>query len=213
MFTGIIEEVGVVHAVRRRGKAIALEIRAKRVHEGMKFGDSISIDGVCLTVAILHSEGFSVDVMPETMTRTTFHRLNSGSRVNLERALRLSDRLGGHIGSGHIDGTGRIVERRREENAEWFQIETSPEILRYIVPKGSVAIDGVSLTVIGVGRRTFSVGIIPVTQQETTMLARQTGSDVNIECDIIGKYIEKLAGGRGHDSGVNLDTLAKNGFI
>lgn len=213
MFTGIIEEVGVVHAVLRGGKAIALEIRAKRVLEGMKFGDSISIDGVCLTVAILHSEGFSVDVMPETMTRTTFHRLNTGSRVNLERALRLSDRLGGHIVSGHIDGTGRIVERRREENAEWFQIETSPEILRYIVPKGSVAIDGVSLTVIGVGPRTFSVGMIPVTQQETTILARQTGSDVNIECDIIGKYIEKLAGGRGHGSGVNLDTLAKNGFI
>ncbi|MBN1199009.1 MAG: riboflavin synthase [Bacteroidales bacterium] len=213
MFTGIIEEVGVVDAVRRGAKAIVLEVKAQRVLEGLRFGDSISVDGVCLSVTKLNNQGFSVDVMPETMTRTSFHRLKPGSRVNLERALRLSDRLGGHIVSGHIDGTGRIVERRREENAERFRIEAAPQILHYIVTKGSVAIDGISLTVIDADPHSFSVGIIPLTQQETTILSKQAGAEVNIECDLIGKYVEKLATGEKPGTGVTLDTLARNGFI
>lgn len=213
MFTGIIEEVGVVDAVRRSGKAIMLEVKAKRVLEDLRYGDSIAVDGVCLSVIKLYNQGFSVDVMPETMTRTSFHRLKPGSRVNLERALRLSDRLGGHIVSGHIDGTGRIVERRREENAERFRIETAPDILDYIVTKGSIAIDGISLTVIEIDLHSFSVGIIPLTQQETTILSKQTGAEVNIECDIIGKYVEKLAKGEGQGVEVTLETLARNGFV
>ncbi|MFC2102258.1 riboflavin synthase [Bacteroidota bacterium] len=213
MFTGIIEEVGSINAIRRGGKSISLDMKARKVLEGTKMGDSIAVDGVCLTVTTFNDHGFTVDVMPETMTRTTFHSFTSGSRVNLERALRLSDRLGGHLVSGHIDGTGRIIEKRREDNSEWIRIETSSNVLRYIVEKGSVAIDGISLTVISVDSRSFTIGIIPLTQEETTILTKRTGDEVNIECDIIGKYVEKLAKGEGERVGVTLDTLAKNGYL
>ncbi|MBL7137449.1 MAG: riboflavin synthase [Bacteroidales bacterium] len=213
MFTGIIEEIGAVSSVRRGGKAIALEVKAQRVLEGTRVGDSIAVNGVCLTITTLHEDRFTVDVMPETMNRTTFHRLKSGSRVNLERALRLSDRLGGHLVTGHIDGTGRILARRKEENAEWLRIEAGTDILRYIVEKGSVAIDGISLTVVDVNDSSLTVSIIPLTQEETTILSKLAGEEVNIECDIIGKYVEKLTKGGGIRSGVTLETLARNGFI
>ncbi len=213
MFTGIIEEVGDINSIRRGGKAIALEVKAHLVIEGTRVGDSIAIDGVCLTVTSFSDHSFTVDVMPETMNRTTFHGLKTGSRVNLERALRLSDRLGGHLVSGHIDRVGRILERWREDNAEWIRIEAGSDILRYIVEKGSVAIDGISLTVIDVNTRSFTVSVIPLTQKETTILAKRTGEEVNIECDLIGKYIEKLAKGEAKGAGVTLDTLARNGYL
>lgn len=213
MFTGIIEEVGTIGSIRRGGKSVALEVTCHRVLEGTKTGDSISVDGVCLTVTRLDARGFSVDVMPETMARSSFHLLKAGSRVNLERALRLNDRLGGHIVSGHIDGTGRIVERRQEENAEVFRIEADDMVLRYIVEKGSVAVDGISLTVMTLDARSFRLGIIPLTQTETTILTKRIGDTVNIECDIIGKYVEKLATGRSSGAGVTWDTLVRNGFI
>ncbi|NQV03389.1 MAG: riboflavin synthase [Bacteroidia bacterium] len=213
MFTGIIEEIGAVNTVRKGGKAIALDVKAHRVLEGTLVGDSIAVDGVCLTVTTLKEQDFTVDVMPETMSRTTFHSLKTGSKVNLERALRLSDRLGGHLVSGHIDGIGRILERRQDENAERFRIEAGADILRYFVEKGSVAIDGVSLTVIDVDTRSFTVSIIPLTQEETTLLQKRRGEEVNIECDIIGKYVEKLMKGGGRGTGVTLETLARNGFI
>jgi len=213
MFTGIIEEVGSISSIRRGGKAIVLDVQAQRVLEGTKIGDSIAVEGVCLTVTSIRERGFSVDVMPETMSRTTFGHFKPGSKVNLERALRLSDRLGGHLVSGHIDGTGRILEGGRAGNAEMFRIEAGASVLRYIVEKGSVAIDGISLTVIDMDPRSFRVGIIPLTQAETTILSKKTGEEVNIECDIIGKYIEKLAKGETKGAGVTLDTLARNGYL
>ena len=212
MFTGIIEEVGTIRSIRRGSQSVSLEVEAQRVLEETRIGDSINTDGVCLTVAALQSNGFIVDVMPETMTRTTFNKLNPGSKVNLDRALRLSDRLGGHIVSGHIDGIGRIMERRKEDNAEWFRISADNLILNYIVTKGSVAIDGISLTVINVDKRSMTIGIIPHTQTETTILQKRVEAEVNIECDILGKYVEKLIQGENRD-GVTLESLAKNGFI
>ena len=213
MFTGIIEEVGTIGSIRRGGKSIALEVQANRVLDGTRVGDSIAVDGVCLTVTALHEHSFTADVMPETVKRTTLNHLKPGSKINLERALRLSDRLGGHLVSGHIDGIGRIVERRREENAEWFRIDAGQEVLRYVVGKGSVAIDGISLTVVKADSRSFTVSIIPLTQVVTTILHKRTGDEVNIECDIIGKYVEKLMKGEGKGAGVTLESLAKNGFI
>ncbi|MBC8315350.1 MAG: riboflavin synthase [Bacteroidales bacterium] len=212
MFTGIIEEVGTISSIRSGSQSVSMVVEAQRVLEETRIGDSINTDGVCLTVAALQSSGFMVDVMPETMTRTTFNKLNPGSKVNLERALRLSDRLGGHIVSGHIDGIGRIMERRKEGNTEWFRISADSLILNYIVTKGSVAIDGISLTVINVDKRSLTIGIIPHTQTETTILHKRVEAEVNIECDILGKYVEKLIQGENRD-GVTLESLAKNGFI
>jgi riboflavin synthase len=152
-----------------------------------------------------------VDVMPETMLRSTFGKLKPGSSVNLERALRLSDRLGGHIVNGHIDGTGILARIRKDENAVWLSIAAEEPILQYIVEKGSVAIDGISLTVVKVDRRAFEVSVIPYTQAETTVLTKKRGDVVNIECDIIGKYIEKLgSSGKGK---IDIDFLAQNGFV
>ena len=213
MFTGIIEEVGTIGSIRRGGKSIALEVQANRVLDGTRVGDSIAVDGVCLTVTALHEQSFTADVMPETVKRTTLNHLKHGSKINLERALRLSDRLGGHLVSGHIDGIGRIVERRREENAEWFRIDAGQEVLRYVVGKGSVAIDGISLTVVKADSRSFTISIIPLTQEVTTILQKRSGEQVNIECDIIGKYVEKLVKGERPGSGVTLEILARNGFV
>ena len=213
MFTGIIEEVGTIGSIRRGGKSIALEVQANRVLDGTRVGDSIAVGGVCLTVTALHEHSFTADVMPETVKRTTLNHLKPGSKINLERALRLSDRLGGHLVSGHIDGIGRIVERRREENAEWFRIDAGQEVLRYVVGKGSVAIDGISLTVVKADSRSFTISIIPLTQEVTTILQKRSGEQVNIECDIIGKYVEKLVKGERPGSGVTLEILARNGFV
>ena len=194
MFTGIIEEVGVIRGLNMSGRSGEISIRAKTVLEQTKIGDSIAVNGICLTVTSLRPDGFTADVMPETIRRSSLKSASAGDRVNLERAMAADGRFGGHIVSGHIDGTGTVRELIREENAVWVRIGAGPEILRYIVEKGSIAIDGISLTVAAVTGQDFSVSIIPHTGEETTLLKRQGGDTVNLETDIIAKYTEKLLG-------------------
>ena len=194
MFTGIIEEVGVIRSLSMAGHSGEISIRARTVLEGTKIGDSIAVNGICLTVTSLRPDGFTADVMPETVSRSSLKNASAGDAVNLERAMAADGRFGGHIVSGHIDGTGIIREMTRDENAVWVRIEAGPEILRYIVGKGSITIDGISLTVAAVTGRDFSVSIIPHTGAETTLLKRQPGDPVNLETDIIAKYTEKLLG-------------------
>lgn len=192
MFTGIIEEVGTVRRVLSGGTAGEISIRAATVLEGTHIGDSIAVNGVCLTVTGMTGDGFTADVMPETLRRTNLGRLNSDSRVNLERAMAAGGRFGGHIVSGHIDGVGTIRSMRREENAVWVTIAAPTPILRLIVEKGSIAIDGVSLTVAEVTSETFSVSIIPHTGAQTILLSKRPGEQVNLENDVVGKYVQRL---------------------
>ena len=212
MFTGIIEEVGHVKSLHRGAKSFTLEVEAEKVLEGTLVGDSIATNGVCLTVTSLTGHGFTADVMPETVSRTALVELVSGSPVNLERALSLQTRLGGHIVSGHIDGTGRIADRRQDDTALWLTIECDSKLLRYIIEKGSVTLQGVSLTVARVDARSFAVSLIPHTQAATTLHQAKEGDLVNIENDIIAKYVEKLLG-KAPDNGSDLlDKMAKYGF-
>ena len=210
MFTGIIEEVGVVNSVKKLNHALVLTIAAVKVIRDLKAGDSINTNGVCLTVTSFSSKGFTVDVMPETYVRSGLSALAAGHKVNLERALKLTDRLGGHIVSGHIDGVGKLARIWKDENAVWFTITADPSILRYMVEKGSVALDGISLTVVRADHRSFDVSVIPHTQQETTLLAKTTGNIINIECDILGKYIEKLV--HGEKDKLSIGFLKEMGF-
>ena len=212
MFTGIIEEVGHVKSLHRGAKSFTLEVEAEKVLEGTLVGDSIATNGVCLTVTSLTGHGFTADVMPETVSRTALGELVSGSPVNLERALSLQTRLGGHIVSGHIDGTGRITDRRQDDTALWITVECDSKLLRYIIEKGSVTLQGVSLTVARVDARSFAVSLIPHTQAATTLHQAKVGDLVNIENDIIAKYVEKLLG-KAPDNGSDLlDKMAKYGF-
>ncbi len=188
MFTGIIEETGEFVGLTRG----SITIGCRLVLDGLKIGDSISTNGICLTVTAFDARSFRADVMPETMRRTSLSELKSGSRVNLERALRVGDRLGGHIVSGHIDGVGRIVELRAEGNAHVVRVECERTLLRQIVEKGSVALDGMSLTVVGVDERAFEVSLIPHTMGVTNFGEKRVGSLVNIETDVIAKYVERL---------------------
>ncbi len=192
MFTGIIEEMGMVKQIQKGAKSSVLTIGAHTVLQGTKIGDSIATNGVCLTVTSIGNDFFTADVMAETLRRSSLGQLKTGSPVNLERALTLSSRLGGHLVSGHIDGTGTIVQFQPEDNAVWITIATPPSLLRYIVEKGSIAIDGVSLTVAAVTDQDFSVSIIPHTGAETILLQKKPGNTVNLECDMIAKYTEKL---------------------
>ena len=188
MFTGIVEEVGRVRSVGN-GR---MEIAAEKVTEGTAIGDSIAVNGVCLTVTALTRGGFTADVMPVTLAHSSLGSLRAGDGVNLERALTLSSRLGGHIVSGHIDGVGRVKSVEAKENARILRIEAVPPLLRYIVPRGSVALDGVSLTVAEVDDKGFSVSLIPHTRQATALDGKTAGAFVNIENDVIGKYVDKL---------------------
>lgn len=212
MFTGIVEEMGTVCRIRRGTGSCILTITAKTVLEGTRIGDSIAVSGACLTVTELEKDRFSADVMPETMERTAFRQLSAGSRVNLERAMAAGGRFGGHIVTGHIDGTGQIRGFRQDDNAVWITVETAPEILRYVVEKGSIAIDGVSLTVAKAGSRDFAVSLIPHTGACTTLLQKKVGDTVNLECDIVGKYVERLLHPP-RSSGLTQQMLAENGFI
>ena len=188
MFTGIVEEVGRVRSVGN-GR---MEIAAEKVTEGTAIGDSIAVNGVCLTVTAFTRGGFTADVMPVTLAHSSLGSLRAGDGVNLERALTLSSRLGGHIVSGHIDGVGRVKSIESKENARIFHVEADSALLRYIVPRGSVALDGVSLTVAEVDDKGFSVSLIPHTRQATALDGKKEGAAVNIENDIIGKYVDKL---------------------
>ena len=195
MFTGIVEEKGKVKHISLAGNSGTIAIRAKKVLEGTKIGDSIAVNGVCLTVVTMQPDGFSADVMAETIRRTSLGMCRPGDEVNLERAMAADGRFGGHIVAGHIDGTGTVLSISPEGNAFWVTIGAPPEILRYIVEKGSIAIDGISLTVAYVDRSVFKVSVIPHTGEETTLLQRTPGDIVNLENDIVGKYIEKLVQG------------------
>lgn len=216
MFTGIIEELGQVTSITKGAKSEKLTIKADRVLAGTRLGDSIAVNGVCLTVTHMTADTFTADVMAETMRRSSLGTLTKGSEVNLERAMAADGRFGGHIVSGHIDGTGTITQYVREDNAVWVTVTTSPTLLRYIVEKGSIAIDGISLTVAYVDAECFKVSIIPHTAQETNLLHKKPGDIVNLECDVVGKYIEKLmkpADVSAGTSGVTVDMLAANGFL
>ena len=220
MFTGLVEEVGKLEAITGSKQACRLVIRAKKVLEGAKRGDSIAVNGVCLTVTSCTPGQFSVDVMPETLNQTSIGRLRAGQSVNLERAMRLGDRFGGHIVSGHIDGTGVILSRQPYANAVLFRIGTGLEVLKYVIPRGSICIDGISLTVVDVAEDSFSVSIIPHTLAHTSLRERGTGDLVNLEADVIGKYVERLLGYRAAESssqhasgqGISLAFLKEHGF-
>lgn len=192
IFTGIIEELGVVKSIAINGASGCITIKAKKVLEGTQLGDSIAVNGTCLTVTSINSDGFSADVMAETVRRTSLSQVGKGDLVNLERAMILNGRFGGHIVSGHIDGTGTITKYTKEENAIWVTIKAPDEILDLIVEKGSICIDGISLTVATVSDRDFQVSIIPHTAKDTTLIHKKVGSLVNLENDIVGKYIKKL---------------------
>lgn len=212
MFTGIIEEIGTVRRIEHGAKGARLTIQAKTVLEDTRIGDSIATNGVCLTVVSMTDDSFSADVMAESLRRSSLGTLQGGSLVNLERAMAANGRFGGHIVSGHIDGTGTIASQKREDNAVWVKIKTPAPLLRYIVEKGSIAIDGVSLTVAAVTDTDFSVSIIPHTGAQTILLGKKPGDPVNLECDVIGKYVEKLTAPHKTD-GISTNFLAENGFL
>lgn len=214
MFTGIVEEVGTVRAVQR-GSSSFIKIQAEKVLEDVHLGDSIAVNGVCLTVTQFSGNVFCADVMNETLSRSSLGQLKNGSPVNLERAMAANGRFGGHIVSGHIDGTGTITAINNDGIAVWYTITAAPEIMRYIVEKGSIAIDGISLTVARVTSSSFSVSIIPHTAEKTILSAKKTGDIVNLENDIIGKYVEKLIAPlheNKSNSAISRDFLAKYGF-
>jgi len=222
MFTGIIEEIGTMRRVTSSGPTLALTVEAKKVLEDVKIGDSIAINGVCLTVTDFDESSFTADVMPETYRMTNLSRLKPGNRVNLERAMQAGGRYGGHIVQGHIDGTGVIRNRVREHNAVVFTIEPADvRQLKYVAPRGSIAVDGVSLTVAEVSVQTFVVSIIPHTLDQTILADKQPGDPVNLESDILGRYIERLmryrepeaAAAQGSGSRLTESFLAENGFV
>ena len=212
MFTGIIEEIGTVRRIEHGAKGARLTIQAKTVLEDTRIGDSIATNGVCLTVVSMTGDSFSADVMAESLRRSSLGTLQGGSPVNLERAMAANGRFGGHIVSGHIDGTGTIASQKREDNAVWVKIKTPAPLLRYIVEKGSIAIDGVSLTVAAVTDTDFSVSIIPHTGAQTILLGKKPGDPVNLECDVIGKYVEKLTAPH-KTGGISTNFLAEDGFL
>ena len=212
MFTGIIEETGHIRTVTRGQHSSILSIGAAEILSDLKTGDSVAVNGVCLTATAVDGGGFTADVMHETLNRSTLGTLSAGDIVNLERAMPAGGRFGGHIVSGHIDGVGRIVSVRRDDNAVWYTVEAPPELRRYIVEKGSIALDGISLTVAKTDARTFSVSVIPHTLRVTALQARRAGSGVNLETDIIGKYVESLLGSAPAKSNITREFLARNGF-
>ncbi len=217
MFTGIVEEIGTITHIKNGVKSSKLIINCNKVLEKTEIGDSICTNGVCLTVTNINKGTFEADVMAETIRKSNLNTLKIGSKVNLERALSLSTRLGGHLVSGHIDGIGYIKDLKKEDSAIWITIKTSVDILRYIVYKGSITIDGISLTIAYVDDDVFKVSIIPHTLQQTILSSKNIGDSVNLECDIIGKYVEKLLGiskpNKQQANNINEIFLKENGFI
>jgi riboflavin synthase len=199
MFTGIVEELGVVEALEDQGDAVRLTVRGPHVTVDARLGDSVAVNGCCLTVAERAGETFTADVMRETLDKTSLGTLAPGGRVNLERAVTATSRLGGHIVQGHVDGTGSVVRREASEHWELVEISLPPDLARYLVPKGSVTVDGVSLTVVDVGEVSFTVSLIPETLARTTLGHREPGDRVNLEVDVIAKYVERLLAGHRED--------------
>ncbi len=213
MFTGMIEEIGTIRSVRKGNTSGSLTIEAGEILSGVKIGDSIAVNGICLTVTGLEGSGFTVDVMHETFDRSNGAMFQAGMRVNLERAMAADGRFGGHIVSGHIDGVGRVKRTWKDENAVWYEISAPAGILRYIVEKGSIAVDGISLTVAKAGTDSFQVSVIPHTRNMTTLSEKKRGDMLNLENDCIGKYVEKLLGTGSGKPGISADFLAENGFL
>lgn len=214
MFTGIVEEIGTIAEVKRGTGDSYIKIKAKKVLSDAQLGDSIAVNGVCLTAAEISEGTFRADVMNETLNRSSLGNLTRGSHVNLERAMSAQGRFGGHIVSGHIDGTGNVTDIRNDGIAVWYTISTGSDILRYIVEKGSIAIDGISLTVAKVTDSGFAVSIIPHTADETILSEKKIGDTVNLENDIIAKYVEKLMtpAADTKKGGLTLEFLAEHGF-
>lgn len=213
MFTGIIEEIGTVENLGQGGGGYQLRVRAHKVTEDVKLGDSIAVNGVCLTVTTFDANGFTVGLSPETLRRTNLGEMKPGGRVNLERALRPSDRMGGHYVQGHVDGVGVVAERRREGDSLLMRLRVPEEISQYVVEKGFIAVDGVSLTVTGCGTDWFSVALIAFTQGAVTLAEKGVGDRVNLEVDIIGKYVQSFLARRGAQRGITAEFLAEEGFL
>ena len=211
MFTGIIEEIGKVERIQKDSRNCKLSIKASKILTDIHLGDSIAVNGICLTVTHFNHQAFTVDVMNETWSLTALTLLKHGSEVNLERALSVNGRLGGHVVTGHIDGTGKISSIKKDDNAVWYQINTQKEILDLIVEKGSITIDGISLTVAKVSKVNFSVSVIPHTLEQTILKSKQVGSTVNLENDILGKYVQKLMD-NSPKSEISKELLYQNGF-
>lgn len=217
MFTGLVEELGKVKAIARGVKSVRLTVTANKVTSDVALGDSIAVNGTCLTVVEYAEKWFTADVMPETVESTALAALKIGDTVNLERTLRVGDRFGGHIVSGHIDGVGTILAKDTNDNAVVVRIKAGPEVMRYIVKKGSIAIDGISLTVVEYDTDWFTVSLIPHSAAMTTLGFKKTGEIVNLEADVIGKYVEKLLGQQsaqeqGKTSKIGMDFLQQHGF-
>jgi riboflavin synthase len=215
MFTGLIEDLGTLRELRIGGTQAQLTVNTGLPMTELTLGESIAVNGVCLTVTSFGDGAFTADVSPETLKCTSLGSLARGARVNLERALRLSDRLGGHLVSGHVDGMARITGRDLDGNAWRFTFQAEPGVMDFLVAKGSVAIDGISLTVNDVTEQTFSLAIIPHTLSLTTLQDRKVGDDVNVETDLIGKYVARFLrnGASEKPQGVTMETLAKHGFL
>ncbi|MFX3623899.1 MAG: riboflavin synthase [Ectobacillus sp.] len=214
MFTGIIEEIGTIQQIKQTGQAMELAIWATRILSDVQLGDSIAVNGVCLTVTSFTRSSFTVDVMPETFQATSLRLLQRGSSVNLERAMGAGGRFGGHFVSGHVDGIGKIVEKKRSHNAVYYRIELPAHLLRYCILKGSIAIDGTSLTIFGLDEATITISLIPHTMDYSIVGQKKAGDIVNIECDMIGKYIERfMQQQQPRAGGLTESFLQENGFM
>ena len=214
MFTGIVEELGTIANMQQTGEAMKLTILAKTILEDVNLGDSIAVNGICLTVTSYTTHSFTVDVMPETMYATSLQSLTRGSKVNLERAMSVNGRFGGHFVTGHIDGIGTIIDKKRSYNAVYYKIQLPNELLRYCLQKGSVAIDGTSLTIFGVDESSITISLIPHTLNQSVIGTKTAGDIVNIECDMIGKYIERfITKPTSKKSSISENFLQDNGFL
>ena len=215
MFSGIVEAIGAVRSLQKDAKGARITIEAPGVLSGVRIGDSIALNGVCITVVHFDDRKFEADLSVETLRRTNLGELAVGGRCNLERAMALGERLGGHLVSGHVDGVGRIKSRKNEGDSIWLTFEAPVEVMRYVVYKGSIAVDGISLTVAACDGETFSVSIIPHTSEQTTLTEKEDGAAVNLEADLIGKYVEKLLtphAESGSRDGITMEKLREQGY-
>ena len=216
MFTGLIEEKGVVKKMLKiSNQAVQMTIGSSKEIEDVSIGDSIAVNGICLTVTSYSSNSFQVDAMPETIKSTSLQALKPGSEVNLERAMAANGRFGGHFVSGHVDGTGQIVQVYRKENAIYYDIEISESLIPFLMHKGSITVDGISLTLFQVNQNRFTISLIPHTASETILGEKGKGDIVNIECDMLAKYVRNMLDNqyKKHGEEINQDFLEQNGFI